>query len=422
MVHLFHRSKNHPKHPDPKELVSKLTPVQEKPAQDDPASSAERIVHDAARRSNPANPVVSSMPTSEEEFPDFPEPEISAIPLDGKHAAKVHYTYYPASSSRLSHPNPFAQSLIVFLNGLMLPRSSWDQSINAFLEKRVRAGLPYPALLSYDRFGQGDSDRDPNDKEPPPSHGHDVMSAVRDLKQFTLQIWKEHLQTSNPSQYPCLVFVCNSIGCAIARLFAQTYPGTVCGMLFLDSIMANSDYTNMWPNPDAPGFDPHTLPGDVTADEVRETREKYRNMFHPDVPNMEGLSRRNLATLLPDADGPRLEGWGGAGPYLTVVGHDWETFAEQSLWQAYNSDLTRITDEGKAIGPLIAINCGHFIQKDSPKFVSEEMISLLDRVVNRVEQVSERTPEIRREMIRHSTDYGFHKEHADNYPYYGGEI
>lgn len=59
-------------------------------------------------------------------------------------------------------------------------------------------------------------------------------------------------------------------------------------------------------------------------------------------------------------------------------------------WQAYNSDLTHITDEGKAIGPLIAINCGHFIQKDSPKFVSEELISLLDRVVNGVEQVSER--------------------------------
>lgn len=59
-------------------------------------------------------------------------------------------------------------------------------------------------------------------------------------------------------------------------------------------------------------------------------------------------------------------------------------------WQAYNTDLTRITDEGRAIGPLIAINCGHFIQKDSPKFVSEELISLLDRVVNGVEQVSER--------------------------------
>jgi pimeloyl-ACP methyl ester carboxylesterase len=382
------------------------------------------------------------MPASEEDFPDFPEPEVAAIPLDGKRGSKIHYTYYPASSSKLSHPNPFAQSLIVFLNGLMLPRSSWDPSIHAFLEKRVVAGLPYPALLSYDRFGQGDSDRDPDDQDPPPSHGHDVMSAVHDLRQLTLQIWKEHLETSNPAQFPCLVFVCNSIGCAIARLFTQTYPGTVCGMMFLDSIMANSDYTEMWPDPDAPGFDPHTLPGDVTADDVRDTREKYRKMFHPDVPNMEGLSRRNLAGLLPAADGPKLEGWGGEGPYLTVVGHDWETFAEQSCkchtfledhrakriiqmcliadtfppqanfpnkdqgslhtpkvltmtyanpaWQSYNSNLTHITDKGKAIGPLIALNCGHFIQKDSPKFVSEELVSLLDRVVNRVEQVSER--------------------------------
>lgn len=437
MVHLFHRSRNHTKEPEPKHVLEQtLSPVPEKPAQEvredrDPVTSPTRLVHDATRRSNPTNPMLGSMPASEEDFPDFPEPEISAMTLEGKHGAKIHYTYYPASAApKFGHNNPFSQSLIVFLNGLMLSRSSWDQSINAFLEKRVRAGLPYPALLSYDRLGQGDSDRDPNDQDPPPYHGHDVMSAVRDLRQFTLQIWTEHLTRSSPNQFPCIVFVCNSIGCAIARLFTQTYPGTVVGMMFLDSIMANSDYTRMWPDPDAPGFDPHSLPGDVTADEVRETRAKYKAMFHPEVPNMEGLSRRNLATLLPDADGPKLEGWGGTGPYLTVVGHDWETFAEQScmylhgrfklaqadseanfpntdqgslhtpkiltmtyanpVWQAYNSDLTRITDEGKAIGPLIAINCGHFIQKDSPKFVAEELTSLLDRVVNRVEQVSER--------------------------------
>lgn len=344
MVHLFHRSKNHTKQPNLEQLEPRLTPVKEKPVQEkplqekpvqeksvqeDPVSSAEQVIHHATRKSDPANPVLGSMPASEEDFPGFAEPKISTIRLEGKHSAKVHYTYYPASS-KLGHPNPFAQCLIVFLNGLMLPRSSWDQSISSFLEKRVKAGLPYPALVSYDRFGQGDSDRDPTDHDPPPSHGHDVMAAVRDLKQFTLQIWKEHLQNSSPSQHPSLVFVCNSIGCAIARLFAQTYPGTVCGMLFLDSIMANSDYVNLWPDPDAPGFNPHTLPSGVTADEVRETREKYRKMFHPDVPNMEGLSRRNLATLLPESDGPKLEGWGGAGPYLTVVGHDWETFAEQS--------------------------------------------------------------------------------------------
>ena len=270
MVHLFHRSRNHPKEPDPKHaLEPTLTPVPEKPVQEDSdsASSPERLIHDAARRSNPGNPgtpmlanMPGSMPASEEQFMGFPEPEVSALSLDGKHGAKIRYTYYPAApASSLGHNNRFSQTLIVFLNGLMLPRSSWDASINVFLEKRTKAGLPYPALLSYDRYGQGDSDRDPGDVDPPPCHGHDIMSAVRDLRQFTLQIWKEHLQRSSPTQSPCLVFVCN-----------------------------------------------------------------------PDVPNMEGLSRRNLATLLPDSDGPRLEGWGGSGPYLTVVGHDWETFAEQS--------------------------------------------------------------------------------------------
>jgi hypothetical protein len=130
-------------------------------------------------------------------------------------------------------------------------------------------------------------------------------------------------------------------------------------------------------------------------------------MFGPDVPNSEGLSRRNLATLLPDSDKPKLEGYNGESPYLTVCGHDWETFAEQSYtgslhtpkvltmtyanpyWQKYNEGLVKITDEAKAVGPLIAVGCGHFVQKDGPEFVGDELVSLLDRVVNRMEQVTE---------------------------------
>jgi pimeloyl-ACP methyl ester carboxylesterase len=211
-----------------------------------------------------------------------------------------------------------------------MPRSSWDPSINLFLEKRMQGHLPYPSILSYDRYGQGQSDHDPDDTEPPPCHGHDVMSAVHSLHQFLLQIWKEHLGISNPSQFPALIFVANSIGCAIARLFAQAYPGTVSGMLFLDSIMANSDFVSLWPDPDAEDFNNNMLPPGVTIQDVRNVRENYRQMFHPDVPNNEGLSRRNLAKLLPYADRPWVEGYGGHGPVLTVVGHDWETFAQQS--------------------------------------------------------------------------------------------
>ena len=288
----------------------------------------------AAQRysSNPRKfsiPVANSMNPSEEELPPFPEAENSTIQLDHKPGANIHYTYYPASS-RKGHSNPFSQTMIVYLNGLMSTRTSWDASIHSFLEKRIVGRLPCPGLLSYDRYGQGSSDHDPLDKDPPPCHGHDALSAVADLKQLILQIWREHLDSAKPTHFPSLIFVANSIGCALARLFAQQYPGTVSGLLFLDSIMANSDYQSIWPDPNAKDFNEHTLPGGVTVDELRETRQKYREMFHPDVPNMEGLSRSNLAKLLPYADGPPLEGYLGKGPYLTVVGHDWETFAEQS--------------------------------------------------------------------------------------------
>jgi pimeloyl-ACP methyl ester carboxylesterase len=376
-------------------------------AQLDPMIAAKR----AASNNNTRKfsiPVPNSLNPSEEDLPPFPQPENSSTKLDSKPGARIHYTYYPASKSRKNHTNPFSQTLIVYLNGMMSTRTSWDASIESFLEKRIVGRLPYPGLLSYDRYGQGESERDPTDKEDPPCHGHDVLSAVQDLKQLILQIWREHLDYSKPTHYPCLIFVCNSIGCAIARVFAQHYPGTVSGLLFLDSVLANSDYQNIWPDPDAADFNSHTLPDGVTEEELRDTRKKYRQTFHPDVPSMEGLSRRNLAKLLPHSDEPKLEGYLGRGPYLTVVGHDWETFAEQSFtgslhtpkvltmtyanpaWRRYNEGLTRITEDGRAIGPIVAVDCGHFIQKDGPGFVSDELVSLLDRVVNRVEQVSER--------------------------------
>ncbi|KAF2448690.1 hypothetical protein P171DRAFT_428726 [Karstenula rhodostoma CBS 690.94] len=344
--------------------------------------------------------------SSEEDLPPYPDPEISSCILDGKPGARIAYTYYPASPSKPHRPNPFSKSLVVFLNGMVQPRAAWEPALQKFLEKRITNRLPYPALLTYDRYGQGDSDRDPDDPtEDGPSHGHDAMSVVRSLRQFTLQIWKEHLDISNPTEFPSLIFVCNSIGCALARLFAQTYPGTVLGLLFLDSVIANTDFVSIWPDPDAPSFDPNVLPPGTRASDVRAARGNMANMFHPDVPSREGLSRRNLATLLPHADSPRLEGYHGEGPYMTVVGHDWETFADQAeqgvmkvpklltmtyvnpLWQKYNEGLTRITDGGKAIGPLVAVGSGHFVQVDAPGFVADEMVSLLDRVVNQVKQI-----------------------------------
>jgi hypothetical protein len=115
-------------------------------AQRDPIIAADRAVRADVPAKYPV-PTLESMPGSEEELPPYPEPEISAITLEGKASAKIHYTYYPASPSQHNHPNPFSQTLMVFLNGLMLPRSSWDPAIQSFLKKRTVGRLPYPALL-----------------------------------------------------------------------------------------------------------------------------------------------------------------------------------------------------------------------------------------------------------------------------------
>jgi hypothetical protein len=82
----------------------------------------------------------------------------------------------------------------------------------------------------------------------------------------------------------------------------------------------------LWPDADAPGFDESTLPKGTTVEEIRQVREQYKKRFHVSAPNPEGLDRRNLASLLPHADGPVLLG----DPFLTVVGHDPETFAQEN--------------------------------------------------------------------------------------------
>jgi hypothetical protein len=48
-----------------------------------------------------------------------------------------------------------------------------------------------------------------------------------------------------------------------------------------------------------------------------------------------------------------------------------------SYWAKYNEALTKITDKGKCPGVIIAQGCGHFIQKDNPKFVASEVGSMI---------------------------------------------
>ncbi|KAH8895276.1 alpha/beta-hydrolase [Thozetella sp. PMI_491] len=294
-------------------------------------------------------------------------------------------------------PSPTAKPhLLVFLNGLGLPQAGWSAAIAKLKELRKEADLP--SILTYDRFGQGQTtDRDPQDKlASDPAHAHDCISVVRDLHQLLGQIVNGKLGIAELESVP-LILVANSIGCALARLYAQEYPGTVSALLLLDSVLANSDFVSIFPDPDAENFDASVLPAGITPEALRTEREGVRKTFHPDVGSREGLSRKNLATLLPGSDSPVLKGPGGCGPFVTVVGHDFETFVEESAkmgrqklltrtyanpyWHTYNEGLAKITEGERAKGPLLAPNSGHFVQKDNPELVAKELDELLSKIM-----------------------------------------
>ncbi|KAL2673916.1 hypothetical protein Neosp_012361 [[Neocosmospora] mangrovei] len=320
---------------------------------------------------------------------DTPSTTYEFIRLETKPTARLRYSFSPATTSTTE------STLIVFVNGLGLPQAGWAPAITKLRELSPQK---LPAILTYDRFGQGQSvDRDPADEgAADPSHAHDCMSAVRDMRQLITQIAKEKMNVEEPDTLR-IVFVGNSVGCSLIRLYAQEYPDAVGGILFLDSTLTDTDFVSLFPDPDAKSFDPNLPPG-VTAESLRDAREKIGQRFHPDVGSQEGLSRRNLFQLLPHADSPPLYKAGEDAPYITVLGHDFDFFAERSeidlgipvaviqiymntYWHRYNQGLAKLTVPEKGKGPFQVPGAGHFIQADNPAYVAErlhEMLQLLE--------------------------------------------
>ncbi|KAL5335190.1 alpha/beta-hydrolase [Aspergillus crustosus] len=323
--------------------------------------------------------------------------EMEYIALTTKPSAQLSYTFHPAASTTTTTP----PRLLVFLNGLGLPQASWSTTITQLKQTHPS----HPAILTYDRYGQGQTtDRDPSDSAAEdPTHGHDALTVITDLRQLLTQIAATKLQIENDSIDDVnIIFVANSIGAALARLYAQEYPGTVAALLLLDSVLANSDFVSVYPDPDATDFNPASLPEGITPETLRAARTNVARIFHPSVGSKEGLSRKNLATLLPHSDQPVLIGPAAdgqeqnQGPLVTVLGHDFETFAEESTrlgqpkeltrayanpyWERYNQGLVRITQEGRGKGPVQAPGAGHFIQKDHPALVVEEIVEILERL------------------------------------------
>ena len=261
----------------------------------------------------------------------------------GTFEGRVDYNVIPVSTGAAGQNS---SQLVVFVNGLMLPQDGWFPVMAGIIQKCKVLDVPPPAMLSFDRAGQGKSGPHPKDANPEPGstpgHRHDCIDAAVELGELLTHI----LQPPNFKEptHVKLCLVCNSIGCPIGRLYAQQHPESIAGLVFLDSNITNTDFVSIWSDPDAPDFDASSLPNGIDASGLRLTRLKFRKFFHPSVPNPEGISRSNLPELLPYSDEPKLYGPNAKGPFLTIVGHDPQSFAEQSRTVSlpnHSSDSTK---------------------------------------------------------------------------------
>ncbi|OJD17797.1 hypothetical protein AJ78_02150 [Emergomyces pasteurianus Ep9510] len=306
------------------------------------------------------------------------------VTLPSKPDASVAYELFQGDAA--------SNLLIVCLNGLGLPQGGWKPTIELFQQQSSVS--PKPWILTYDRYGQGASSRDPREGWPnkEPGYTHTLDDVTDDLHEL--------IQTLCADRSSRIVFLNNSIGAHVARRYADRYPTIVEGILFLDSNPGNTDFASIWPNPKDPSFDLEKMAPPSTSLEVYEAAyAKVTTIFAPDAKNKEGFDRRQIKNILPDPSKPKLKGskTSEKGPWVTVVGHELEQFSKeewttmkvpigmaamytQPMWQKYNEGLCGLTDPDRAKGPLIAPHSGHFVQRDNPAFVAEQLEDLIRKV------------------------------------------
>ncbi|OAX78386.1 hypothetical protein ACJ72_07309, partial [Emergomyces africanus] len=237
------------------------------------------------------------------------------VTLPSKPDASVAYELFQGDAA--------STLLVVCLNGLGLPQSVWKPAIDLFQQSTVS---PKPWILTYDRYGQGASSRDPRETWPnkDPGYAHTLDDVTDDLHEL--------IQALCPDRSSRIVFMNNSIGAHVARRYADRYPTIVEGILFLDSNPGNTDYASIWPDPKDPSFDLEKMAPPGTPLEVYQAAyTKMTTIFAPDAMNKEGFDRREIKNILPDPSKPKLKGskTSEKGPWVTVVGHELEQFSKE---------------------------------------------------------------------------------------------
>ncbi|KAH8585744.1 hypothetical protein B0O99DRAFT_603047 [Bisporella sp. PMI_857] len=305
------------------------------------------------------------------------------IDLNRDPAVQLSCTFIKAA------PGAPLRTLIIFLNGVDCPQSSWYPLMS--LISQQSASRNSPPILMYDRVGQGKSSSGNSGKR-------DVLDAVYDLRGLIEKIGEMRLGVSREEVNALrLCIVASSVGCHIARLYAQTFPKTVGGLLLLDPIIADKDILSLFPNPIAPGYNKSTLPGGISCGILEQTRRKLESAYHPMGLNREGLWLGNIQKYFPLSHLPKLVGPKPNTPCITVILHNPEIFARQMkeatsvdetlirtylipAWHQNGGALLNITAEHLRRGPITAEGSGHLVHLDDPRLVVNEMGLLLGKL------------------------------------------
>ncbi|KAE8454180.1 hypothetical protein EG329_005105 [Mollisiaceae sp. DMI_Dod_QoI] len=282
------------------------------------------------------------------------------------------------------------ETLIVYVTGIDNPGAIWFPTVHALLDLDTSENLP--PMLIYDRVGQGNSiGKNADVPGRPKRHGRDCLEAAHDIRDVVTQIGQRLGIRPKDIDDLRIFFVASSIGAAICRLYAGSYPKTVSALIIIDSTLANFDTVSIFPDSQAPGFEERSLPSGITSQLCQDARRIIGAHYKSTSPNKEGLWRGNLPALLPHSDEPKIVGPSVRTPYITVIEHDRQKFVSdywklaklpeimtqvyfEPQWHEYHKGLARLTKQHLSKGPISKKGTGHLVHKDNPQFVAEEII------------------------------------------------
>jgi pimeloyl-ACP methyl ester carboxylesterase len=199
-------------------------------------------------------------------------------------------------------------------------------------------------ICSYDRAGLERSD----EPDHYPRTGADV---VADL----------HAALQNAEVKPPYLLVGHSYGALFSRLFAQTYPEEVAGLLWLDPWPLDYD------------TDLHTLVGD-------KLWTAYESLLASDPDNEvvdfpATYQEIRGAGTLPDV--PLLVLVHGQAPTAQGYPEGWPVDKQEQLWQQLEKDMATLTPQGQE---QIVADSGHMIHQAKPYVVVDAIAQLVDQL------------------------------------------